>query len=116
MAADMDDARIERAAARLLAVRQGAPRLAAFSDDERPRSVDDALAIQRAVARLRGAAVHAWKVGAPPGAATTYAPMFATDVFETPASLSLARHPGMQIEGEVAFRLRRDLPASARPF
>ena len=30
--------------------------------------------------------------------------------------MSLSQHPGMQVEGEVAFRLARDLPASGRPY
>jgi len=112
----MDDARAERAARQLVEARGSGRKLAGFSDRDRPASVEEALAVQRHVTRLTGSTVPAWKVGAPPGSGTTYAPIYAGDVFTSPAAVSSSRYPNMNVEGEIAFRLRRALPAHGRPY
>lgn len=112
----MDDARAERAARRLVEARLSGRKLTGFSDADRPVSVDEALAAQRHVTRLTGSAVSAWKVGTPPNSGMTYAPIFARDVFASPAEVPWSRYANMDVEGEIAFRLRRDLPARGRPY
>ena len=112
----MDQARIERAAALLADARNTGRKLAGFPDDARPATVEEALAVQQAAARINNAVQGAWKVGAPPGATTTYAPIYANDLYASPATMAAAKHPGMMIEGEVAFRLGKDLPAGGRPY
>jgi len=112
----MDQARIERAAALLADARRTGRKLAGFPDDARPATVEEALAVQVSVARANRAHAGAWKIGAPPGAKTTYAPIYQTDLYASPATIAVAKHPGMQVEGEVAFRLRRDLRKEGRPY
>jgi 2-keto-4-pentenoate hydratase len=76
------------------------------------RDVDEAYAIQDAVAGRLGA-VTAWKVGAKgPAETPTCAPVLGGLLHESPAVLP-ARHFGMiGIEAELAFRLGRDVPAA----
>ncbi len=65
----------------------------------------------------RGERVHAWKVIPPqPGEEPRAAPIPPGKVFDSPARV-LARGLHMiGIEGEIAFRLARDLPARGTPY
>ena len=112
----MDQARVQRAAVLLAGARAGRRPLAGFAESDRPATIDEALAVQDAAMRLNQATPGSWKVGAPPGSRTVYAPIYGSDVFTSPATIPMARHPGMQIEGEVGFVLGRDLPAGGRPY
>lgn len=70
-----------------------------------PADVDEALALQDAVARALGQPLGGWKVAMPP-AGPVAAPIFAPDVKAAPTVWR--RSDWLAIEVEVAFRLKRD--------
>jgi 2-keto-4-pentenoate hydratase len=110
----MVDDRAGRAAALLIEARNVGKGLAELPADCRPSSIDEAYAIQDAVARGLGA-IKGWKTGAPsPEAEPAYAPIFT--VIAGPGRFPAATQRLFGIEGELAFRLARDLPKRDRPY
>jgi 2-keto-4-pentenoate hydratase len=110
----MSDDRVMRAAALLLEARRTGRGAIDLPADCRPRSNDEACAIQDAVARQLGP-IAGWKTGAPsPTSASAYAPIFT--VIASPARFPAATQRLFGIEAEVAFRFARDLPARAEPY
>ena len=98
-------------AARLLATARGGPALAELPSDCRPQSEADAYQIQDAVIRRLGETAGGWKVGVATAAAAGFcAPIYARMIRPSPASYSAAELRLIGIEGEIAFRLGRDLP------
>ena len=80
-------------------------------------TADDAYRIQDAVyaARFPGERPRAWKAGTSgPGAEITAAPI--GSVLRSPAAISANSFHMFGIEGEVAFRMREDLPGKARDW
>lgn len=79
-------------------------------------TVDDAYAVQDRLAAEVGE-VGAWKVGAAsPEAEPVAAPIFAADLFTSPARPEPGRFHRFGIETEIAYRFGRDLPAPAAPY
>ena len=76
-----------------------------------PSSVADAHAIQDRVTALLGETVGAFKASCPPGGEPTRGLAYARMIRASPARLSPAEVPHLGVEGEVAFRFTRDLPA-----
>jgi 2-keto-4-pentenoate hydratase len=76
-----------------------------------PSSVADAHAIQDRVTALLGETVAVFKASAPPGAEPTRGLNYARMIRPSPARLSPAEVPHLGVEGEIAFRFTRDLPA-----
>jgi 2-keto-4-pentenoate hydratase len=109
----MDRSDIAAAAALLVEARQQRSRIGLLPAACRPRSVADAHAIQDAVTATLGAAVGAFKANAPPGREAMRAPIYAPTVHASPARVSAREMPQCGVEGEVAFRFRRDLPPRA---
>ena len=84
--------------------------------NDAPPRVEDAYAVQDAVARRVGA-VGGWKVGAKtPSAEPTCAPMFASLIGRSPTAWPAAGFHMIGIEAEIAFRLARDVAAGPRPL
>jgi 2-keto-4-pentenoate hydratase len=93
-------------------------------DCRQPRSIEEAYAIQHAIAALRGAPPCGFKVGSTsleaqrtlgtdqPGSGVLLAP----DVHETPAGLRVDPAHTPAVEGEFAFRLAHDLPPRAEAY
>lgn len=82
----------------------------AIRTDQRPRSFNDAYAVQRAVCS-RMAPVGAWKTGRATGhSAPIYAPIFSNDMAQSPARFAAGRFRLIGIEVETGFRLGTDLP------
>ena len=86
-----------------------------------PASVDEAYAIQDDVARRlwtrHGTPIRAWKTGGPNAHATPIAaPIPASRVFASDASLNGADYHIIGIEAELAYALERDLPPRAAPY
>jgi 2-keto-4-pentenoate hydratase len=107
----------ERAAAALLSAwgPRGTP-LAAWQEGLRPRSFEEAYAIQDAVTRARGA-WGGWKVGAPSVEATPLcAPLYRTGLVLSPAQLEDGAYRSRGIEAEVAFTFVRALPPRGTPY
>jgi 2-keto-4-pentenoate hydratase len=76
-----------------------------------PSSVADAHAIQDRVTALLGETVGAFKASAPLGAEPTRGLTFVRMIRPSPARMSPAEVPHLGVEGEIAFRFTRDLPA-----
>jgi 2-keto-4-pentenoate hydratase len=81
-----------------------------------PASVAEAHAIQDRVAVLLGQAVGGFKAGAPPDAEPTRGLIYAPMIRRSPARMSPAEVPHLGVEGEIAFRFTRDLPARMAPY
>ena len=81
-----------------------------------PGSVADAHAVQDRVAALLGEAVGGFKANAPPGGEPTRGLIFAPAIRASPARMPPADVPQLGVEGEIAFRFARDLPARDTPY
>lgn len=90
-----------------------------FPDELRPRTREDAYAIQDAMAAIIGQKATGWKLGATSPAMRRKAGhdgpiigrVFEEATFHSPARLPIARFPHARAECEFAFRLLRDIPA-----
>jgi 2-keto-4-pentenoate hydratase len=78
-----------------------------------PSSVAEAHAIQDRVAGLLQEAVGAFKASTPSEGEPVRGLIFANSVRASPGHFSPAEAPHLGVEGEVAFRFTRDLPARA---
>lgn len=76
-----------------------------------PSSVAEAHAIQDRVTAMLGETVGAFKATAPPNTEPTRGVIYANVVRPSPAQFSPVEVPHLGVEGEVAFRFIRDLPA-----
>lgn len=94
-------------------------------DGIRPVSLQEAMAIQRAVTPLMGDAVGGWKCGTPGPDKLVVAPIYAGTIHrqtESSSSSSFAPCPvwasegAVRVEPELAFVLGRDLPVRAQPY
>jgi len=84
----------------------------------RPRSVEDAYAIQDAIGRSLGVGIApapGWKVGAPDAhTEPTAAPIY--EVIQGPARISAARLNSLGVETEIAAVFGHGLPARSAPY
>jgi 2-keto-4-pentenoate hydratase len=106
---------IEEAAQALAAARAGQP-IAALPDGVRPQSEADSYAIQEAVLRRLGERVGGWKVGFSPEGGIFCAPIYASRVHASPASLPATGFHVIGIECEIGFRLNQALEKRAQPY
>ena len=81
-----------------------------------PSSVAEAHAIQDHLAALLGETVGAFKANAPPGKEPTRGLIFARMIRPSPARIAPSEVPHLGVEGEVAFRFTRALPARDTPY
>jgi 2-keto-4-pentenoate hydratase len=108
--------RIERAARALVEARRTRDWPADLPADCRPATVEEAYAVQEAVARTLGR-IGGWKVGAPtPTAEPRRAPLLAALVAPGPATLRGPEFHLIGIEAELAFRVGHDLPRRDAPY
>jgi 2-keto-4-pentenoate hydratase len=89
-----------------------------------PTNAEDAYAVQAEAVRMSGLVARGFKVGSTsleaqkklgttePGSA----PLLAPYVHESPALVALVTGHNAELEGEIAFRLGRDLPSRAAPY
>jgi 2-keto-4-pentenoate hydratase len=116
---------IDAAARRLWALREACQTIAALPDAERPRTLDEAYAVQDRVAELTGEATVAWKIGASSlgiqkrlGVSEPFSGRYQTPyAFEYPAVLGwerFATRPG--VECEIGLRLGHDVLPADGPF
>lgn len=112
--------RAAAAAALLLAVRRGAPRLAGLPEGLAPTTLPEAYAIQHELLRQAGAARGGWKATLFDARNGICAPIPADALYDSPARRSAALlptqspvappEPALRIEPEIAFRFARALP------
>lgn len=113
----------DRAAELLAAARQNATPVQGLDDRLRPQSIDDAYAVQAAMARRLGAAAG-WKIMAivPPQREALKvdrpiaAPIWKSYVGDSPARLPVRSFIEPGLECEFDFVLARDLPARSAPY
>lgn len=112
--------RAHAAAALLLAVRRGAPRIAGLPEGLSPTTLPEAYAIQRELLRQAGVARGGWKATLFDARNGICAPIPADALYDSPARRPAARlptqspatppEPALRIEPEIAFRFARALP------
>lgn len=115
---------IREAAEQLVAARRDMRLLPGLPERCRPRTPDDAYAVQEAFLRFWGGGVAGWKVGATSAEALRmlaldepfYGPVFSPLIMRSPAEPAAAKYNMLAIECEFAFRLGDDLPARGRPY
>jgi 2-keto-4-pentenoate hydratase len=95
---------IDRAANALVAARRGSA-IAGLPADATPRSEAEAYKIQDAVIAKLGETIGGWKVGLSPLGGHLAAPIFASDVHPSPASLPARGFKIIGIECEIGFRV-----------
>jgi 2-keto-4-pentenoate hydratase len=107
---------VEAAASLLIAARGGEP-IVEMPAECRPQSDADAYQIQDAVALRLSEAIGGWKVGAASQATAAFcAPIYERMIRPSPAAYAPSELRLIAIEGEIAFRLGRDLPPRARAY
>jgi 2-keto-4-pentenoate hydratase len=111
----MTPEQIDEAARALVAARTGQP-IAALPEGTRPQSEADAYAIQEAVLRRLGERIGGYKVGFSPEGGIFCAPIYASTVHASPASLPAGGFHLIGIECEVGFRLNQALPPRLQPY
>ncbi len=106
---------INIAAAALVAGRRGSP-IAALPQAARPTSEADCYAIQDEVGRRLSETFGGWKVGASPEGGYLCAPIYASRIHPSPASLPAGGFHIIGIECEIGFRVNTALAARTRPY
>ena len=112
----MEATAIAEVAALLIAARRSGTLLAALPDTCRPATVDDAHAIQLAMAAALGESIAGWKVATTPEGRVARGGLLASRVVASGATLSSAQMPLLGVEAEIAFRFDRALPARQAPY
>ncbi len=111
----MTPEQIDEAARALVAARTGKP-IAALPEGLRPQSEADSYAIQEAVLRRLGERVGGWKVGFSPEGGIFCAPIYASKVHASPASLPASGFHLIGIECEIGFRVSQNLAERTGPY
>src|SRR5262249_8311456 len=81
-----------------------------------PKDIEDALATQRRVMELSGEKVGGWKCSVPNGDRILVAPLPASTIHRHSPCPIFPRGTIAEIEPEIAFFLKRDLPPLATPY
>jgi 2-keto-4-pentenoate hydratase len=105
----------EQAAQALVSGRSGQP-IAGIPETARPQSEADSYAIQDAVMRRLGERAGGWKVGYSPEGGIFCAPIYASKVHASPASLPASGFHVIGIECEIGFRVNQPFPERAQPY
>ena len=111
----MTPEQIDAAAGALAAARIGQP-IAALPEAARPQSEADSYAIQDAVLRHLGERIGGYKVGFSPEGGIFCAPIYASRVHASPASLAASGFHLIGIECEIGFRLNQALASRSQPY
>ena len=111
----MTPEQIDLAAQALMAGRSGQP-IAAIPDAARPQSEADSYQIQDAVMRRLGERPGGWKVGYSPEGGIFCAPIYASKVHASPASLPASGLHVIGIECEIGFRVNQNFPERTRLY
>ena len=106
---------IERAAAALAAARKGSA-IGGLPADATPQSEADSYRIQDAVRAKLGEQIGGWKVGISPAGGHFAAPIYASTVVASPASLPARGFKLIGIECEIGFRFNKALPPRLAPY
>ena len=111
----MTPEQLQEAARTLAAARSGKP-VAALPEGMRPQSEADSYAIQEAVLRRLGERAGGYKVGFSPQGGIFCAPIYASKVHPSPASLPASGFHVIGIECEIGFRVNQALAQRTQPY
>jgi 2-keto-4-pentenoate hydratase len=111
----MTPQKAEEAAGALAAARSGRA-IAALPDGARPQTEADSYAIQDSVLRRLGERIGGWKVGFSPDGGIFCAPIYASRVQASPASLPASGFHVIGIECEIGFRVNQALGPRVQPY
>ena len=82
-----------------------------------PDTVDGAYAIQEIVTEQIGATISAWKTSAPdPQSIPIAAPIYSDLIYQSGSEVPASELFVIGIEGEIAFRIGRDLPTAEKSY
>jgi 2-keto-4-pentenoate hydratase len=113
----MTDANVEAAAQFLMAARRAKRPGERIPEVARPRTVEQALAIQRRVTELLGLPIGGWKCSVPSGERPlALAPIYAPAIHRGSACPILPIGGKARIEPEIAFVMSRALPPRATAY
>lgn len=104
-------ARAQRAARLLAALRSAPTRPGALPQELAPRSEAEAYEVQAALTQALGAHIGGWKASMSGPQRGQAAPLYASQIYDSPAHVPAPGDDGVGIEPEIAFTLREDLPA-----
>jgi 2-keto-4-pentenoate hydratase len=111
----MTPEKAEEAAGALAAARSGRA-IAALPEGARPQTEADSYAIQDSVLRRLGERIGGWKVGFSPEGGIFCAPIYASRVHPSPASLPASGFHVIGIECEIGFRVNQALGPRVQPY
>jgi 2-keto-4-pentenoate hydratase len=106
---------VERAASALVAARKGSA-IASLPADAIPQTEADSYQVQDAVIAKLGEKIGGWKVGISPLGGHFAAPIYASTVMPSPATLPARGFKLIGIECEIGFRFNAALPARPQPY
>ncbi len=114
----MEQAGIQQAAKLFVEARRTGQLIRELPESCRPANTADVNAIIDAVTAQLDETVGGWKIGFvySPRQKPVICPVFDSRLFRSPARVPLALTPGLNIEPEISFRLRQDLPPRAKPY
>lgn len=112
----MNQVSIDEAVRLLAQARATGKLLAALPDACRPHTIDDAHAIQEALAAKLGERIAGWKIAMTPEGRVARGALVQSRVVATGASLPAATMPLLGVEAEIAFRFDRALPPRAAEY
>ena len=95
-----------------------------LAPNDQPRSLEEGYAIQQVVTAEWPDRIAGWKVGATSKEVQTlfevtepiYGPVFQSQVFQSPATLSARHFQHRLLESEFVFRFGKDMPSRPRPY
>ena len=116
--------RVNRAARSILEARRTGALLDTLAPNDQPRSLEEGYAIQQVVTAEWPDRIAGWKVGATSKEVQTlfevtepiYGPVFQSQVFQSPATLSARHFQHRLLESEFVFRFGKDMPSRPRPY
>jgi 2-keto-4-pentenoate hydratase len=111
----MTPEQIDEAARALVTARKGQP-IGALPEGLLPQSEADSYAIQEAVLRRLGETIGDYKVGFSPEGGIFCAPIYASNVHASPASLPASGFHVIGIECEIGFRVNQALAQRTQPY
>ena len=112
----MNQANIDKAASLLAAARRDREPLSRLPEDCRPATLDEAFAIEEATVAALRERIAGWKVALLPDGQFSYGIILASVVRRSGDTVDVRDVPLLGMEGEIAFRFLKDLPARSTPY
>ena len=112
----MKESRFEVAVEALVRARRSGQRITSLPAGSHPNDLAEAHALQETVVAELGENVAGWKVSIAPDGGVMRGIIVGSRLLQSPAALPAADVPLCGIEGEIAFRIDRPLPARERDY